>query len=266
MRCSQLFFISMFFFSVTVTGNALAVERTETVECELANGDHFILRAKHQWYPVAIFVRHAEGKSKQEQFKVYYRARATQELVYTGADLEHQYLYMASKLEELCASLGLYENQPGTGESLRMPEEKRFWVVARTGVEEGGSSNPGSLVSKLKQRGLTRSTSTRALAIKSNRLVREIPLLGVDATDCFDTGKTGDCIVQAVVREVSTDRGENWQQAGIETSSFFYAVGTALSRQPGIARPTARTIRNFRNSDEGRDEPFPNPCPTKCRH
>lgn len=105
--------------ALAVCGRAGAVERTETVECDLPDG------------------------SGQDGFKVSYRARGAQALVDTGATLDYQRLDQGRELEVLCAGLGLHEGQPGTGSSLRLPGEQRFWVPAPPSLGDLGKIEQG---------------------------------------------------------------------------------------------------------------------------
>lgn len=246
------------FLALPSMGNAMGIERTETVECELANGEQFVLLAKHRWLPTAVFLRHVNSRENQGPFKVYYRARGTQDLVFTGASLDHESLESSPTLERMCASLGVYAKQPGTGYSLRMPGEQKFWVAAHT-------REPSHIESELKRRGLRKPAHAGALAMREGRLVREVPLVANSETDCFSRNNAAHCVVKAVLRADSTDRGENWQRVSIETVSYFYKTGTPLAQQAGIARPSLRTLLNFRNRNDEGDESSHSPsCPKTC--
>lgn len=243
-------------------GEAGAIERTETVECELADGSAFILQASHQWTPLAVFARHASAREDQDGFKVSYRARGKSELVDTGAELAYQPLEQRANMEVLCARLGLYEGQPGTGASLRMPGETRFWVPAPPGMRNDEVEQQ-RVDAQLEQRGLHLMDENSAMAIRQGKLVQELPLYATGAPAC--AARNGqECPVSAVLRMTSTDRGETWQPASIDSAPYFFKTGMALARQAGLAHPSARSLRNYRNRDENGAKPLEQPCPKKC--
>ncbi|MDQ1924158.1 hypothetical protein [Massilia pseudoviolaceinigra] len=252
-----------FCLALAFMGSAGAVERTETVECELADGSAFVLQATHQWTPLAVFARHASAREDQDSFKVSYRARGSRELVDTGAALAHQRLDQRANMEVLCARLGMYEGQPGTGASLRMPGEKRFWVPASTAMGDLDEVVKQRVDAQLKQRGLHVMDKNSAIAIRQGKLVQELPLYATNAPDCADPN-VQQCPVSAVLRMTSNDRGETWQPASIESAPYFFKTGVALARQAGVARPSARSLRNYRNRDENGAKPLEQPCQKKC--
>ncbi|NHZ81468.1 hypothetical protein F2P44_19620 [Massilia sp. CCM 8695] len=252
-----------FCLAVAFMGNASAVERTETVECELADGSAFVLQAKHSWIPLAVFARHANAREDQDDFKVYYRARGAAELVDAGAKMEHQHLEQGANMEVLCARLGLYEGQPGTGASLRMPGEKRFWVPAPRVIGKRDEVQQQRVDAQLKQRGLHVMDENSAMAIRQGKLVRELPLYAAKAPACAERNGQ-QCPVSAVLRTTSSDRGETWQPASIETAPYFFKTGMALARQAGVAHPSARSLRNYRHRDENGAKPLEQPCPKEC--
>ena len=251
-----------FWLAAAFMGEACAVERTETLECALADGSAFILRASHQWTPLAVFARHASAREDQDGFKVSYRARGKSELVDTGAELEYQPLEQGANMEILCARLGLYEGQPGTGASLRMPGETRFWVAAPPGMGTNEVEQP-RVDAQLKQRGLHLMDKNSAMAIRQGKLVQEVPLYATSAPACaIPNGQQ--CPVSAVLRMTSNNRGETWEPASIDTAPYFFKTGVALGRQAGVARPSAHSLRNYRNRDENGAKPLEQPCPKKC--
>lgn len=249
--------------ALAACGRAGAVERTETVECDLSDGSAFVLQARHDWAPMAVFTRHGGSRGDQDPFSVSYRARGTQALVDTGATLDYQRLDQGRNLELLCARLGLYDGQPGTGSSLRLPGEQRFWVPAPPSMGEPGKIEQGRIDAALKQRGLRMLGDAGAMAVRQGKLVREAPLFARDAPACAG-GDGQACPVSAVLRMVSSDRGETWQAASIETAPYFFRTGTALARQAGVARPSARSLRNYRNRDANEAAPLAQPCQEKC--
>ncbi|RSZ57504.1 hypothetical protein HF313_26670 [Massilia atriviolacea] len=249
--------------ALAVCGRAGAVERTETVECDLPDGSAFVLQARHDWAPLAVFTRHGSSRSGQGGFKVSYRARGAQALVDAGATLDYQRLDQGRELEVLCAGLGLHEGQPGTGSSLRLPGEQRFWVPAPPSLGDFGKIEQGRVDAALKQRGLRRLGQTSAMALRQGTLVREAPLFAKDAPACAEAASQA-CPVSAVLRMASSDRGQTWQAAGIESAPYFFKTGAALAEQAGVARPSARSLRNYRNGDANDARPLEQPCQKKC--
>ncbi|WP_157778495.1 hypothetical protein [Massilia violaceinigra] len=244
-------------------GTAGAVELTETVECELADGSAFILQAKHDWAQPGDFSSRRTNRDDQQDFKVYYRARGTGNLVYTGANLEYLNLQQRPNLELLCSRLGSPQGQPGTGLSLRMPGEKSFWVPARTGKSDLDKQEQLRIDALLTRRGLRMMGKTGALAIRQGKLVQELPLYATDVPACAETNAQ-QCPVSAVLRMTSSDRGDTWQPASIEAAPYFFETGMTLARQAGLAHPSARSLRNYRNRDESGATPLEQPCLKEC--
>lgn len=143
--------------AVALSTSASAVERTETVECDLPDGSAFVLQARHDWAPLAVFTRHGSRRSDQQRFTVSYRARRSTVLLPTGAELDYQDLKQGHHLDILCARLGVYDGQPGTGASLRLPGEQRFWVTARCGMGDLDEVEQQRLDAALAQCGLRRT-------------------------------------------------------------------------------------------------------------
>ena len=256
MRYRRFLHTLSFCLAVAFMGKACAVELTETVECELADGSAFILRAQHDWAFPNELTRRRANRADQQDFKVYYRARGTGNLAYTGANLAYLNLQQRPNLEVLCSRLGLHQGQPGTGLSLRMPDEKRFWVPARTGKSDLDKQEQRRIDALITQRGLRVMGKNSALAIRQGKLVQELPLTAADLPACAETD-VQQCPVSAVLRMTSSDRGDTWQPASIETAPYFFETGIALARQAGIAHPSVRSLRNYRNHDD-------QPCQTKC--
>ncbi|NHZ92043.1 hypothetical protein F2P45_23990 [Massilia sp. CCM 8733] len=254
-----------FWLALALSGTASAVERTETVECDLPDGSAFVLQARHDWAPLAVFTRHGSSRTDQHRFKVAYRARAAQKLVDTGETLEYKPLDQGRHLENLCARLGLYEGQPGTGSSLRLPGEQRFWDTAPPSMSDPDKIEQGRVEAALTQRGLAVLGKTRVLVLRQGTLVREVPLFATAAPACAEGDGDGEaCPVSAVLRSTSSDRGDTWQAASIETAPYFFKTGLALMRQAGVARPSARSLSNYRNRDANDPRPPEQPCPKKC--
>lgn len=249
--------------ALAVCGRASAVERTETVECDLPDGSAFVLQARHDWAPLAVFARHSSSRSDQEPFTVSYRTRGAAEPVDTGATLEYQRLDQPHTLETLCARLGLYDGQPGTGYSLRLPGEQRFWVPAPPSMGDLDNIEQGRIDAALKQRGLRMLGKTTVMAVRQGKLVREAPLFAKDAPACAESAGPA-CPVSAVLRMASSDRGETWQAASIETAPYFFKTGMPMAQQAGVARPSARSLRNYRNRDANDAKPLDQPCQKKC--
>lgn len=263
MRYRRFLHLLPVWLALAASGTASAVERTETVECDLPDGSGFVLQARHDWAPMAVFTRHGSSRRDEDGFKVSYRARGANKLVDTGQTVEHLPLDRDRNLEDLCARLGLYEGQPSTGTSLRLPGEQRFWETAPPSMSDPDKTEQGRVDAVLKQRGLAVLGKTSVMVLRQGTLVREVPLFAMDAPACARDAPR-DCTVSAVLRSTSSDRGETWQAASIERASYFFKTGLALAQQAGVARPSARSLRNYRNRDANAPKPPEQPCPKKC--
>ncbi|NHZ99244.1 hypothetical protein [Massilia sp. CCM 8734] len=247
-----------FWLALALTGPASAVERTETVECDLPDGSGFVLQAKHDWAMPGDVSGRRGNRDDQQDFAVDYRVRGSARLVSTGASLAYRPLREGTNLELLCSRLGLHQGQPGTGSSLRMPGEQRFWVPARTGKAALDAPEQQRIDALLSQRGLRLMGSHGALAMRQGKLVQELPLSAADAPGCTAQDAL-QCPVGAVLRLTSGDRGDTWQAASIESAPYFFKTGVAFSRQAGLARPSARSLRNYRNRDDNDAKPSEKP-------
>lgn len=228
---------------------ASAVELTETVECELADGSAFILQARHDWAMPGDFSGRRTHRADQQDFRVDYRARGAARPVYTGASLAYLNLRQPGNLELLCARLGQHQGQPGTGSSLLLPGERRFWVPARTGKDNLDEAERKRIDVLSGQHGSHAMGDTIALAMRQGKLVQELPLFASASPACAPQDVL-QCPVSAVLRMTSSDRGDTWEAASIERVPYFFKTGVALGRQAGLARPSARSVRNYRNRDE----------------
>ncbi|UOD30834.1 hypothetical protein INH39_03605 [Massilia violaceinigra] len=235
--------------ALATSGAASAVERTETVECDLPDGSAFVLQAKHDWAMPGEVSGRSGNRDDQQDFTVDYRVRGSARLVSTGTSLAYRPLREGSNLEQLCSRLGLHQGQPGTGSSLRMPGEQRFWVPARTGKAALDAAEQQRIDILLSQSGLRLMGSHGALAMRQGKLVQELPLSAADAPGCSAQDAL-QCPVGAVLRLTSGDRGDTWQAASIERAPYFFKTGVAFARQAGLARPSARSLRNYRNRDD----------------
>lgn len=215
---------------------ACSIRQKDELECGLSDGSKFILTSEYDWYPLAMFMRSAAERARQDYWRITYldnrksiKTAAPVAIAYSGSKFIDQ-------LRSTCLQVGKKNKTPITKMIFMGTNSK--WLPKTTIPPENiipyvpQDRNP-SIQAALQKSNFRGTTFNLSFTIpKDGRLFHEQPLYRTGGG-----GYYGKQIIEGVYQSVSIDEGLTWSSPIITTNAEIFEMGKSWLDQCFIARP-----------------------------
>ena len=234
------------------------------LECDLSNGDKFILINKYDYSAMAKFTRHGASRINQSGFNGFYQKSGNglekSPSVWMSASPNDLDVNRYHQREFLCVRFNIYNldkahNFPVSAyKSIRFFFGKYRWLLsdeqektlnaAKVTTQEGQDSR--LKLQKEYERLIAiqygvdaNSLSGYSLLGKAGEVIwAELSFESKNAT-CITTsnGTNSTCPIFAVWQTQSTDNGQTWSDPIITKDAKLFVIGKSILDQPAVAKP-----------------------------
>lgn len=198
------------------------------LECDLANGDQFILINKYDYSPLARFTRHGASRTNQFGFLAYFKPKDNKVYKDTLGNFGRFNVADEMQRKEACADFFMFaEKVQSTGheyklhdnkvlnESIMFPSKEIIKYLDRN-IDGGKLYTPESPVPfQLKYN----NDITVEFGLTKKLILRQ------------------PSIIDAVIQTQSTDNGQTWSDPIITKDAKLFEIGKSILDQPAVAKP-----------------------------
>lgn len=214
--------------AVLFSQSVLAGQREDYLECELSNGDKFILINKYDYSPLARFTRHGANRTNQIGFIGHFKTNNGIASVESMGNFGKFDVSVDLERKKTCSSFFLIGNKSQSSAYI-------FNTSNNEAVREDVPFPDHRIIDALdmdaEKQGLFTPRHPTPYHIKNGNNIR----IEYSLTKIASLVKSN--IVDAIITVESTDNGQTWSAPIITKDAKLFVIGKSILDQPAVAKP-----------------------------